>query len=317
MVFPISCFSIDNQWTLICVNGFLIFLLLYWQRKGYVFLSVFSQTFRLSFAFFCHMFDYKLVVIIWPIVESHWILNCNLNWRYLVKPHSIWLYNDNGSNFFIIFADTMEYPTMELIIIIIINNIIKICGITMNIFGIRFLIIITIIIIIIITVIIAIIITFINIMKAFLAGVANVFIQLHDSISSSVNGNISFLSYVTIAVTCFLKSAVVTCCIVYSFVFIVEDFFRIVITCMKFFKQWFYVCGEWSLSRFIILIIFQDVFIFVMHYHVTIIMIYAYYFPWFTFSLCSEWIQVIHTVVVRIRSQVISRNNLDELSTAR
>ena len=244
MVFPISCFSIDNQWTLIFVNGFLIFLLLYWQRKGYVFLSVFSQTFRLSFAFFCHMFDYKVVVIIWPIAESHWILNCNLNWRYLVKPHSIWLYNDNGSNFFIIFADTMEYPTMELIIIIIINNIIKICGITMNIFGIRFLIIITIIIIIIITVIIAIIITFINIMKAFLAGMANVFIQLHDSISSSVNGNISFLSYVTIAVTCFLKSAVVTCCIVYSFVFIVEDFFRIVITCMKFFKQWFYVCGN-------------------------------------------------------------------------
>ena len=110
-----------------------------------------------------------------------------------------------------------------ILIKVIIINIIKICGITMNIFGIRFLIIIVIIIIIIITIIIAII-TFINIMKAFLAGVANVFIQLHDSISSSVNGNISFLSYVIIAVTCFLKSAIVTCCIVHSFVFIVEDF---------------------------------------------------------------------------------------------
>ena len=216
-------------------------------------------------------------------MESHRILNCILNWRYLVKPHSIWLYNDNGSDFFVIFADTIEYPTMELIIIIIINiikfwsitrkmsgikffiiiifmmiviitnfisfcrisiklsdikffiiiiiiilikviiiSIIKISGITMNIFATRFLIIIAIIIIIIITVIIAIIITIIYITKAFLAGVANVFVQLHDSISSSVNGNISFLSYVIIAVTCFLKSAIVTCCIVYLFVFIVE-----------------------------------------------------------------------------------------------
>ena len=111
-----------------------------------------------------------------------------------------------------------------ILIKVIIISIIKISGITMNIFATRFLIIIAIIIIIIIiiTVIIAIIITIIYITKAFLAGVANVFVQLHDSISSSVNGNISFLSYVIIAVTCFLKSAIVTCCIVYLFVFIVE-----------------------------------------------------------------------------------------------
>ena len=110
-----------------------------------------------------------------------------------------------------------------ILIKVIIISIIKISGITMNIFATRFLIIIAIIIIIIIiTVIIAIIITIIYITKAFLAGVANVFVQLHDSISSSVNGNISFLSYAIIAVTCFLKSAIVTCCIVYLFVFIVE-----------------------------------------------------------------------------------------------
>lgn len=62
----------------------------------------------------------------------------------------------------------------------------------------------------------------------------------------------------------------------------------------------FYINNTWNLQIFFILIIFQNIFIFLLHERVAIITILTYIFMWvkFTFCLLAEWIKTIHTVTV-------------------
>ena len=71
---------------------------------------------------FDQLFDYKMIVIVWPIVENHqnffWCLISYITdnvWRRSVYNHTMAVNTDS----FIIFADTMKSHTVDLIIIII------------------------------------------------------------------------------------------------------------------------------------------------------------------------------------------------------
>lgn len=121
-------YTFDESYFAFYVLAFLLAL-----RKLFIF-----QCFLLV-KLFDQLFDYKMIVIVWPIVENHqiffWCLVSYITdnvWRRSVYNHTMAVNTDS----FKIFGDTMKFHTTDLIIIIIIIiNTIKFLTIIMKFSG--------------------------------------------------------------------------------------------------------------------------------------------------------------------------------------